>query len=74
MYVHEPFISWKHFEILYKIDHPLPLSMCPKLTESHIYLSNSAKMRVRLAVQVTEFNFSLWITHLKQTCKFFTCY
>ena len=50
----EPCIQWSHFVTMYETDHTIPgnLRLCPKITANHLFLNSSAKMRVRLAVQV----------------------
>ncbi|CAL1672102.1 unnamed protein product [Lasius platythorax] len=51
----ESFVRWKHFEVLYSMDKSIlntQLRMCPKLTLSHLELSNMSKMKVRLATQL----------------------
>ncbi|KMQ85335.1 hypothetical protein RF55_16184 [Lasius niger] len=51
------FVQWKHFEALYDIDKSVPttqLRVCPKLTLNHLELSNTSKMKVRLATQDCE--------------------
>ncbi|CAI6368522.1 unnamed protein product [Macrosiphum euphorbiae] len=47
-------VKWDHFVNVYNLDklNPGNLKVCPKLSASHIVLNSSAKMRVRLAVQI----------------------
>lgn len=47
-------IQWKHFVLMHEKDKTMAgqLRVCPKLSGNHLTLNNSAKMRVRLAVQV----------------------
>lgn len=47
-------IQWRHVVLMHDKDKMMPgqLRVCPKLSANHLTLSNSAKMRVRLAVQV----------------------
>lgn len=51
-------VKWNHFKILHNYDKSISnskLYLCPKITDNHLYLSNSSlKMRVRLAVQVNK--------------------
>ncbi|CAL1680927.1 unnamed protein product [Lasius platythorax] len=48
------YIEWKYFEILFNLDrnHVGNLRACPKLSERHVKLDNTSKMRVRLATQI----------------------
>lgn len=49
-------IDWEYFQILYEIEklQPTANKLCPKLTDSHIFIKNNSflKMRVSLATQV----------------------
>lgn len=55
-------IKWDFLKIMHDNDKLLPgqMRICPKLTEKHLNLSNSAKMRVCLAVQVLIFNYRIF--------------
>ncbi|KMQ84713.1 hypothetical protein RF55_17264 [Lasius niger] len=48
------YVYWKYFDTLYNIDknHPGNARVCPKITNRHIVLDNTSKMRVRLATQI----------------------
>lgn len=48
------YICWKYFVTLYNLDkdHPGNARVCPKITNRHIVLDNTSKMRVRLATQI----------------------
>ena len=51
-----PFVRWKHFEALYSADTSISatqLRVCPKLTLGHLELSNTSKIKVRLATQAS---------------------
>jgi len=51
-------VEWNHFKIVHDIDigNNSDLRVCPKISASHLILNSSAKMRVRLAVQVYLFS------------------
>lgn len=53
MNVNEEPIKWEHIVNLFKIDSKQTYRRCPKITINHVELSNSAKMRVCYAVQVS---------------------
>lgn len=50
----DDYVAWVYFEILFNLDkiHPGNIRVCPKITQKHIVLDNTSKMRVRLATQV----------------------
>lgn len=47
-------ISWEYFRVLFDLDtkHAGNARACPKITQRHVVLDNTSKMRVRLATQV----------------------
>ena len=58
MQINGRYIRWHHIKTLYEQDNKLPgnLRVCPKLSNNHMKLSVSDKMKVRLATQVMNFN------------------
>lgn len=65
-------MHYKHFIDLYEIDSKQPTRLCYQLTNSHMYLTNTQKMRVKLAVQV-KFTKKCTDTEIKifSSCRFF---
>ncbi|KAJ3646534.1 hypothetical protein Zmor_024118 [Zophobas morio] len=47
-------IKWEHFCVMHEEELKLPANLraCPKITNNHVNLSNTGKMRVKLATQI----------------------
>lgn len=75
MQINGKYVKWHHIQDLYEQDNKLPgnLRVCPKLSKSHINLSVSDKMKVRLATQVMQLK-TLFIIHIYTLFFFFFTY